>query len=742
MTRSTTAQVAFSSGEIAPLLHRRFDYQRYQTGMAACRGFLPLRQGGFTRAPGTIWRGNTRGGDAVSRLVPFQFAVNDAVVLEFSNLKMRVWRYGALVTSGGPVYELTTPFAEADLAGLDWVQSADVIYIADGVQPVQKLSRLALDNWTIAAVDFTTGPFRVQNLDEAITIQASAVTGTITLTASTALFLAGHVGSLMQLKPTDNSGVPLWTGNTAVTPPQKMRYDGKTYQLHTGSNTGVNPPQHSRGTEQVQLTPLTKWTYLDDGEGVVRITAIGGGGTTATADVIRQLPQGVVDDPTYRFAEGAWSDLYGYPAALEIVEQRLAAASTPTDPRTVWFSTIGAYEDFTPGIEADSSFAYAISGDASQNRIAWLKRGKTGLHIGAIGEEYSTRSTDRDQALGPTTVKIGFDSAHGSLNGIRPIAPDGKPMFIDRSGTRLIEISYSFQDDANKAAELSLPSNHLGVDGFSEIVWQATPQRLAWLARANGELAVMVYDPNEEVLGWAPYSLAGGVVESMAVSPDATGTHDVLTLVVRRTVNGSTQRFIEEQALTYGMLTGSQPIAEAVHFFAAMVFTPGAPTDTFNLPHLIGEDVFAWTDAGEFGPLTVDGSGNVTLGAVVTRAVIGLMDVTHFAETLDLLGTAPDGSTMGRRRRTVPHVGIGLHRTTQAKMATVERDFGQAERVSQAMNLVPLPIAADLTTAFTGVVRTDLAGGTADEVALRFYPVGGSPMTITAVVPPIEQAGI
>lgn len=54
MTRTTPAQLSFTSGEIAPLLHRRSDYLRFQTGLAQCRGFLPLRQGGFTRAPGTI----------------------------------------------------------------------------------------------------------------------------------------------------------------------------------------------------------------------------------------------------------------------------------------------------------------------------------------------------------------------------------------------------------------------------------------------------------------------------------------------------------------------------------------------------------------------------------------------------------------------------------------------------------------------------------------------------------------
>lgn len=53
MTRTSPQQRSFSSGEIDPLLHQRSDYQRNQSGLALCRGFLPLPQGGFTRAPGT-----------------------------------------------------------------------------------------------------------------------------------------------------------------------------------------------------------------------------------------------------------------------------------------------------------------------------------------------------------------------------------------------------------------------------------------------------------------------------------------------------------------------------------------------------------------------------------------------------------------------------------------------------------------------------------------------------------------
>lgn len=761
MTRTSPPQVSFSSGEIDPLLHRRFDYQRFQTGLAKCRGFLPLAQGGFTRAPGTLRKGNTRA-DAQGILLPFTFAVNDAVTLEFTDLKMRVWRYGQLVMSGPTPYELTTPYPLASLAKLQWVQSADVIYLADGLRPIQVLSRFALDNWTIADFKPDTGPFRVQNLDKAKTIQASATSGTITLTASSPLFTADHVGSLFRLVPTDNTTIPLWTsnedlqsnplnlfgwtngsftwGNAANAPTTVLRRYGKNvYQLLTGNNSGANPPIHEEGDEITDNKP-TRWRYLCDDVGIVRITAVASA-TSATATVLRPLSPAVKDVPTYRWSEGAWSKIHGYPTTLEIFNQRLCAAATPAEPRTVWFSVAGDFSDFLDGTEADSAFGYTIAGDNTINRILNLRRGSTGLHIFALGEEYSTRSDSKGQVIGPTTAFFSSNSSFGSHTA-RPIAPGGNPMFLSRDRRRVIMMNYSFEVDANRPVILSRASQHLGSDPFEQIVWQASPEPMAWVRRASGDLAVMVYDAAEEVLGWATVSLAGGVCEAIAVTPSADGSADEVMMIVRRTVNGLTVRFVEMMTPIFGLLNGTQAISEACHFFGATEFSPPSPTNSFSLPSLAGETVYAWTNVGEFGPLTVPMDGPLILPVAVSHAFIGLFDDSHFAETLDIQAAAPDGNTMGRAKRLHSKFGVGLHNTAQGYIRIVERDFAQAERLGDKRTLVPRPVAATLSeAAYSGVVQIPEPSGHATELALRFFPYSGAPMTVTAVVPIVQEAG-
>jgi hypothetical protein len=739
MTRSAPPQVAFSAGEIDPLLHRRFDYRRFQTGLAACRGYLPLPQGGFTRQPGTVWRGNTRA-DQAGRLVPFVFAVNDAVVLEFTAFRMRVWRYGAPVLSAGVPYELTTPYDAAALARLSFSQSADVIRITDGVLPMQRLARLALDNWTIGAQVFDTGPFRVANLDKALTLQASAETGSVTLTANTARFVAAHVGSLIRLEPTDSTDVALWISNTAVSVGAIRRYGENVYELLAGTNTGDTPPQHTDGDEMTDAT--TKWRFLSDNTGIVRITAVASPpAATATATVIRRIPKACVLKPTYRWAEGAWSDLWGNPAVIaEIAGPRLAAAATPSEPRTLWASAIGDFGDFGDGVEADEAFAYTIAGDGSVNRIQNLHRGKRGLHIFALGEELSARPATPGQAIGPTNFSAEPDSAVGS-SPARPIAPYGEPIFISRDRRQLLQMGYNLQKDGNDPIPLSLPSQHLGASGFAEVVWQPSPLPLAWVRRDSGDLVAMLYQPSEEVTGWAVCPLAGGAVESLCVTPDATGTRDVVTMIVRRTVLGETVRFVEEMSPFFAFLTGAADLASVNHLFAAAVFAPVPPQAVFAVPHLIGQTVRAWTEAGDFGGLTVANNGNVTLPAAVSRAIIGLEDTTQEAVTLDITAAAPEGSAMGRDKRMLAGVGVGLHATAQGAVQVIETVLPDPPVIGAPVSLIALPVAAALNRTFSGVVRVEAAGGGAKEIQLRFTPVGAAPMTVTAAVPIMQEAG-
>lgn len=753
MTRTSPPQVAFSAGEIDPLLHRRFDYQRYQTGLKKCHGFLPLPQGGITRAPGSTYLGAPFL-DRKCRLVPFQFAANDAMVLEFTAGVIRFWRYGTLVLKpdlSGP-YELASPYLETDLPNLQWVQSADVIYMVDGRNPVQRLARAALNSWTIGDAVFENGPFRVQNLDKALTVQASATSGTVTLTASAALFQSGHVGSLFLLRPTDMTGVQIWTSNTSYAVGALVRVGNKVYrQAGTSTVTCLqDAPIHEEGKQNYGGGIV--WEYLADDTGIVEITAVTSA-TVATATVKRALPPGVKDDPTYRWAEAAWSDIYGYPASIEIFDQRLVLAATPGEPRTIWFSTVGAYLDFLPSVEADGAFAHTIAGIDSQNAITGLRRGRTGLHIFAMSEELSSRSDSRAQVIGPTNAVFSQDGSSGARPG-RPISPGGDPMIISRDGRRLVLIRYDIQAEGNREANLSRASQHLGDQGFARVVWQQTPEPRAWILRDSGDLAHMIYDADEEVLGWGTHSLAHaatlGVIEDIIATQNEDGTEDQIWIVASyRPASagfGEVDRSIERLDFTH-------------HLCRALVLPaedPPSGTASVALPWLAGRDVLVEGVPYEAGrppfypPLppvryttrAANGTGLVTFAQDMASAVVGLFDDSHEAETLDIVAAAPDGNTTGRLKRLGPTLGIGLHDTEGGTVQAVESHGPrQSAPARPAQAILPPALGEDRVDPWSGVTTVDCPTGHALGLSLRFRPEGNAKMTITGVFPTVSEGG-
>lgn len=739
MTTTRPVQVSASSGELDPLLHQRPDFQRYQTGLMECKGFVPLRQGGFTRSPGTIYRGTTDGNKLAIR-IPFIFARNDTLALEFTDLKMRVWRYGQLVlVSGGAPYELATPFTEADLPNLDWEQDNDLVYIVDGRQPKQLLSRFALDNWTIAPVDFTSGPFRAQNVDTSKKITPDGANGNINLAANTAIFDDSMVGALMLIKPTDFDNTPLWVGNATATVGDRVRNEDKIYELTQGDNTGANPPIHSFGKVRTDASKTTVWEFISTDEGIVRITAVNSA-TSADADVLQRVPLGAVNDATHRWSIGAWNDKYGYPSRLGRHKRRLYAANTLNDPRTVWASAIGDFKDHNPSTDADAAFAYEIDGNGSRNEITFLTSGQRGIYIGALGEVRRGFSAEAGEAIGPATFDTEAVDSAGGLKS-KPVTPYNFPIYISIDGSRIQETRYSFEDDGSAPVELTLPSQHLGNEFFQQMVWQAAPEKYIWTRRASGDLVVMIYDPQQDVLGWAPIPVADGHVEHMDVTVSEDGIYDVVTMIVRRVINGQTVRYVEEQAINRRAILGSDPEHYFNHGFASKVFEPAAPTDTFNMDHLSNEEVWALTDMGHFGPLTVQANGLVILPEPVNRAIIGLKDESHRARTLPINAAGKDGDTRGRPRELHSGIGIGLHKTSAGKISAVERQPGREELQTIPADLTEIGVALDILETTTGIVSVDVPSGHANEVHLQFDPFGIAPMTITAIIPEAEEAG-
>ena len=185
MARSNYAFTNFTAGELSPRLNGRTDLTKYFNGCTTLENFLIHPHGGATRRPGTRHVAEVKSSAAQCRLIPFQFNVTQAYILEFGNNYFRIYKDGGQVTSGSPAaaVEVTTTYTTAQLADLKFAQSADVMYVTHPSKPVRKIARTSHTAWTITDVVFKRGPFLEENTTTT-TLTASARTGSVTLTAS------------------------------------------------------------------------------------------------------------------------------------------------------------------------------------------------------------------------------------------------------------------------------------------------------------------------------------------------------------------------------------------------------------------------------------------------------------------------------------------------------------------------------------------------------------------------------
>lgn len=193
-----TIQTSFASGEISPSLCGRPDLAKYSAGLARCENFIIHPHGGVSKRPGMRFAAPAKGR---CRLIEFEYSNDQCYVLEFGDRYVRFFRDGAQIVKDGVPYEVATPFREADLAGLSFTQSADVLYIVHKRYRPMELFRVNDAEWALRSFAFRNGPFRNKTAaQEDVSLKLSALSGDrVTMTASAPLFEAGHAGALFEL---------------------------------------------------------------------------------------------------------------------------------------------------------------------------------------------------------------------------------------------------------------------------------------------------------------------------------------------------------------------------------------------------------------------------------------------------------------------------------------------------------------------------------------------------------------
>jgi len=159
---------SFGSGEVTPRLLGRVDFDRYFNACQSLVNYFLYVTGDIEFRAGTQLVDKVDPQSSRSRLIAFVFNVDIAYVLEFSDFVIRLYRDGASLN-----YDIVSPYSDVDLNSIKYAQSADVMYLVDGIGPPQKLIRLGDTDWTISEPEFKNGPFLTANLDESLSLNPS-----------------------------------------------------------------------------------------------------------------------------------------------------------------------------------------------------------------------------------------------------------------------------------------------------------------------------------------------------------------------------------------------------------------------------------------------------------------------------------------------------------------------------------------------------------------------------------------
>lgn len=165
---------AFNGGIVSPSMYARIDDGKYQTGLAECTNFLVEPQGPVRFRPGFVYVNQAKATGYAPRLISFTFSTDQTMVLEFGHKYVRFHTQGQTLMSGSAYYEVASIYDGADVFGIHFVQSADVLTLVHPSYPPMELKRYGASDWRFAEVTFGSklsapgAPSVAQHINESV----------------------------------------------------------------------------------------------------------------------------------------------------------------------------------------------------------------------------------------------------------------------------------------------------------------------------------------------------------------------------------------------------------------------------------------------------------------------------------------------------------------------------------------------------------------------------------------------
>lgn len=447
-------------------------------------------------------------------------------------------------TSGGTVarvYTVATPWDSSDIFEINYAAKNDVLTVLHPDYYPRDMTRTGNTAWTINNFGNVEGPFQDKNAG-AITITASGVTGSVTLTASAALFDAGMVGELFYIEQEPTDATKTWEVGKSITSGDIRRAGANYYQAANTATTGTVKPDHLEGSATDGDNGVT-WNYLHSGFGIAQITGFTNS-TTVTATVINRLPNNVTSTATTIWAKAAWSASQGYPSAAAYHKQRFVLGGTPQAPNRSWYSGVGARAFFGKSnpILADESFKV----DLDTTEVEAIRHFIPLKQLIALTNNSGQLINGQNNVLDATSPPVADVQEYSGSAKVKPLVIGNTALFVEDTGDIVRSLNYELDSDSFTGIDLTARSPHL-FEQKTIVDWtfQRRPLSVVWVVQDDGSLLGFTYMKEQKFYAWHRHD-TDGTYKSVATIRE--GRENATYQVVSRTINGVTKQYIEKHA--------------------------------------------------------------------------------------------------------------------------------------------------------------------------------------------------
>jgi hypothetical protein len=518
MARVHPFQTNFTAGELTPKLAGQVDFKKYNNGVEILENMTVFPQGGATRRYGTKFVAEVKDSSKITRLIPFEFNIEQSYILEFGDQYIRFFKDNGQITNATKNITNITQAnpAVVTVASHGYTNGTDVwINSVGGMTELNgrrfRIANVTTNTFELSGVDSTsyttyTSGGTVASVYEIASPFTESMLYDIQFTQSADVMYI--VQETLEPRKLSRTGHTSWTlstvefingpylddNDTSTTFTSSTNTVGASRTLTASSITGINDGVGFKSSDVGRLVRMV------DGYGV--ITAF-----TSTTIVTWEIKLDIVTaTATTDWALGAWSDDTGYPKTVSFFEQRLIFGGSTDFPQTIWASESGFYEQFDRGDgDPADSFIYTIAAN-KVNTIRWLAPARD-LIVGTAGGEFKV-GRPSGEPLQPDNVQITQQTTYGGYN-TQPIQIGNSVLFLQRQRKKIREFSYRFEDDAYLAQDMTLLSEHITGNGIIDVDYAQEPDSIYWAVRDDGTLLGMTYQRQEDIIAWHRHIMGG-----------------------------------------------------------------------------------------------------------------------------------------------------------------------------------------------------------------------------------------